>query len=83
MGKLLWFFDITAPGPVDTEIETAFSTGFLTAPKPISVVFKPRSEERAEILRREFQIADEFLSKYDQKPQSWRCLPGEATLTLV
>lgn len=70
IAKLVWAFDMTAPksaSSVDTDIETAFTTGILTAPKPFPVNFKPRSEERAEILRREFKIADQFLSKYELK----------------
>ncbi|KIW32629.1 uncharacterized protein PV07_04160 [Cladophialophora immunda] len=66
MSKLLWFFDMSATGgPVDTNVETAFTKGFLTAPKKFPVALRPRSQERAEILRKEFQQADEFLSRYD------------------
>lgn len=65
MSKLLWFFDMSAPGAVDTDVETAFTKGFLTAPKRFAVNFKPRSPKRAEILRTEWKNADSFLSRYD------------------
>ena len=67
MSKLLWFFDMSATGSVDTNVETAFTKGFLTAPKKFPVSLKPRSPEKAEMLRQEFQHADTFLSQYDQQ----------------
>lgn len=65
MSKLLWFFDMCATGPVDVNVETAFTKGFLTAPKEFPITLKPRSDERAQLLRREFEQADKFLSQYD------------------
>jgi len=69
MAKVLWFFDMSSPGdaPVDADIQTAFTDGFLTAPKQFPVHFQPRSEQRAAVLQRGFQDADAFLSQDDQK----------------
>ena len=67
MSKLLWFFDMSATAPVDTNVETMFTQGFLTAPKKFPVSLKTRSPERAKLLRHEFEHADAFLSQYDQK----------------
>ena len=63
---------MSATGPVDTDVETAVTEGFLTAPMEFQVSLKPRWPEKKEILRKEFKQADAFLSQYDQKLASFK-----------
>lgn len=66
MAKLVWAFDIT-PGstPVDVDIETAYSDGFLTSPKKFPVTISPRSRKHREVVEKEIEMAKTGLAKYE------------------
>lgn len=44
MAKLLWTFNVVAPEPLDTAVETGFHTGLVLSPKSFSVEFVRRAE---------------------------------------
>ena len=65
MAKLTWGFDILAESaPVDVDINTAYSDGFLTAPKKFPVTFSPRSEKHREVFTKEAESAETLLARY-------------------
>lgn len=47
MAKLLWAFDLVAPGPVDVSVETGFHGETVVDPTPFAVRCVPRSAARA------------------------------------
>ena len=65
MSKLVWTFDITTDSPVDTDVVSAYTEGFLTAPIQFPVTFTPRSAKHAAVIEREFEAAETFLAKYE------------------
>ncbi len=66
MAKIAWAFDLSpGPGAVDTDIETAYSDGFLIAPKIFPIVFKPRSAKHEEIIIKEYESIKPFFVKYE------------------
>ena len=65
MSKLVWAFDITTDSPVDTNVASAYTEGFLTASIKFPVAFTPRSAEHAATIEREFKEAEKFLAKYE------------------
>jgi hypothetical protein len=64
MSKIVWAFDITSPGAINTSIETAYSGGILVAPTKFPATFTPRSAERVKIIEKEFQEANVFLQQF-------------------
>jgi hypothetical protein len=66
MAKLAWGFNID-PGSseVDSDINTAYTDGFLTSPKKFPVTFKPRSEEHEKIILQDFEAAKTFFAQYE------------------
>ncbi|KAI5456084.1 cytochrome P450 [Mariannaea sp. PMI_226] len=66
MAKLVWLFDITKGSTeVDSKVETAFTDGFIIAPKKYPVNFVPRSPSRSRITRQELQDCQSVFSRYD------------------
>ena len=70
ISRLLWAFEIT---PVDGEVPDPdrLTQGFVCMPEPYKAIIVPRSEERAEMVRREWEEAKKMLGKDMQ----WREIP--------
>lgn len=72
MAKLVWAFDLS-PGngmsvdDIDSSIRTAWTNGFLTAPKPFPIVISPRSPQHRETIMQECERAGEIFREYDDK----------------
>lgn len=67
MSKVLWCYDVL-PGTdekLDTDISTAYRDAILTGPKPFPVKFVLRDEKKREIIRKEWEKADQFLSRFE------------------
>ncbi len=66
MAKIAWGFDLS-PGlePVDADISTAYSDGFLIAPEKFPIQIAPRSTRRRDIIRKEYESTKPFLKKYE------------------
>ena len=65
MAKLTWGFNmLSGASPVNVDIHTAYSDGFLTAPKQFPVTFSPRSEKHREVVMKEIEQAKKILAKY-------------------
>ncbi|KAJ5115783.1 hypothetical protein N7456_000131 [Penicillium angulare] len=67
IAKMVWLFDISSPSsePGDVSMSSAFSDGFLVAPKRFPVQFIPRSKKHVEVTRKEFLESSEFLARYE------------------
>ncbi|PVH98954.1 cytochrome P450 [Periconia macrospinosa] len=67
MAKLLWVFNISPKdkGVLDTNIETAFKDSILTGPKEVGIEFELRDESRRDVVAREWEQADAFLSTFE------------------
>jgi len=68
MAKLLWAFSFEekAGKPVDVDVRTAYSEGFLCCAKPFEAKIQPRSERRRVTIMREFDTAEgEVFSSYE------------------
>jgi hypothetical protein len=66
MAKLVWAFDITTDAAaVDTNVESAYSNGFLTCPLKFPVQFTPRSSKHAAVIEKEFESIKPFLAKFE------------------
>lgn len=67
MSKLLWSFNIR-PG-TDKKLDTDFGTGYIDAllvgPKPFPVKFVLRDEKKRDILSKQWEEADQFLSRFE------------------
>lgn len=68
MSKMAWAFDIrtdpTAP-PLDSNVETGYSDGFVFGPNPFSASFSIRSRQHEETIRKEYEEAKIFFQKYE------------------
>lgn len=67
MSKVLWCFDVV-PGTdkkLDTDMITAYRDAILTGPKPFPVKFVLRDGKKREIIRKEWEKADQFLSRFE------------------
>ncbi|KIX97095.1 uncharacterized protein Z520_07209 [Fonsecaea multimorphosa CBS 102226] len=68
--RLLWAFEIDQqvdpvtkkPIPIDLK---AYDEGMAHCPKPFSVVFKPRSKDHVDVIKREMSAALKFLKAWD------------------
>ena len=49
---------------IDSSIETAWTNGFLTAPKPFPLVISPRSSQRSTVIKQECESAGEVFREY-------------------
>ncbi|KAK5653767.1 hypothetical protein OQA88_7924 [Cercophora sp. LCS_1] len=66
MAKLAWAFDLKpGDGPVDDSVETAYTPGFLIAPKKFPIVITPRSEKHKAVLVREFEAMKPFYEQHE------------------
>lgn len=69
MAKTLWAFDIVhagsaATGP-ETDVRKAYRDSILSCPKEFPVVFRLRDERKRDIMRQEWEKADEMLSRFE------------------
>ncbi|RDW68694.1 cytochrome P450 [Aspergillus mulundensis] len=62
IAKIVWGFDLEeVPGhPPDVSIETGYAGGFVIHPKKFPIRMTPRSEQRADVLQREFEALRGF-----------------------
>ncbi len=68
MAKLAWAFDIKADPnapPLDLNVETGYSDGFVFGPKPFSASFAVRSAKHLETIEREYEEAKIFFKRYE------------------
>lgn len=67
MAKLMWSFDVVygGDGKPDVDVRSAWRDSILTGPKVFPVKFVLRSESKREIIRKEWEKADQFLSKFE------------------
>jgi hypothetical protein len=65
MAKIAWGFDLSpGAGAVDVDIETAYTDGFLIAPKKFPISFIPRSNTHKDVIEREFEAITPFFERY-------------------
>ena len=66
MAKIAWGFELSpGSGAVDADIDTAYSEGFLIAPKKFPVLFTPRSDRHKDIIMKEYEAVQPFFVKYN------------------
>ncbi|EXJ75912.1 uncharacterized protein A1O5_00420 [Cladophialophora psammophila CBS 110553] len=68
MSKMAWAFDIKADQnapPLDLDVETGYSDGFVFGPNPFSASFSIRSEQHQETILKEYEEAKTFFQKYE------------------
>jgi hypothetical protein len=67
MAKTVWLFTIQSgsAAPLDTSISSAFTDGFIVAPKKFPVQFVPRSNEHVKVIRGEFEKSQEIFARYE------------------
>ncbi|TVY75686.1 Cytochrome P450 monooxygenase patH, partial [Lachnellula suecica] len=67
MAKMAWGFDISpGSGPVNVDINTAYSDGFLIAPEKFPILFTPRSEKHTTVMEEEYEAVKPFFQKYGE-----------------
>ena len=67
MAKIAWGFDLSpGSGAVNIDINTAFSDGFLIAPKKFPILFTPRSDRHKEVITKEYEAIKPFFVKYEK-----------------
>jgi hypothetical protein len=65
MAKIAWAFDISSgPESVNDDIDTAYTDGFLIAPKKFPVIITPRSERHRDVIIKEFEDVKPVFEKY-------------------
>lgn len=69
IAKMVWLFDIkpTSATPLDVSMSSAFSDGFIVAPKKFPVEFVPRSDKRVQVIRDEYEKSEEFLGRFGKE----------------
>ncbi|KAJ5813588.1 uncharacterized protein N7503_000338 [Penicillium pulvis] len=69
IAKMVWLFDIksTSAAPLDVSMSSAFSDGFIVAPKKFPVEFVPRSDKRVQVIRDEFEKSEEYLGRFGKE----------------
>lgn len=67
MAKLMWSFEVVygGDGKPDVDVRSAWRDSILTGPKVFPVRFILRSESKRDIIRKEWEKADQFLSKFE------------------
>ena len=67
MAKMVWPFNIesNSPAPLDVSMRSAFSDGFLVAPKKFLVKFVPRSDRHVQVIRGEVEKSLEVFARYE------------------
>lgn len=68
MAKLMWSFDVL-PGndgqKPDVDVRTAYKDSILTGPNVFPVRFRLRDERKRNVIKEEWDKADEFLSRFE------------------
>jgi hypothetical protein len=64
---MVWLFNIqtSSSAPLDVSMSSAFSDGFLVAPKRFSVQFVPRSDQHVKVIRDELTKSKEVFARYE------------------
>lgn len=67
MAKLVWAFDIVSAtgGKPDVAMATAYKDAILTGPKSFPVKFVLRDERKGDVIKQEWEKADDFLRKFE------------------
>ena len=66
MAKIAWGFELSADlEAVDVDINTAYSDGFLIAPKKFPILITPRSDKHKDIITKEYEATEPFFMKYN------------------
>lgn len=67
MAKLIWSFEVVygGEGKPDVDVRSAWKDSILTGPNVFPVRFVPRSESKKDIIRKEWEKADQFLSRFE------------------
>lgn len=66
MAKIAWGFDLSpGPDPVNVDVSTAYSDGFLIAPEKFPIRIAPRSDKHGDIITKEYESVKPFLKKYE------------------
>ncbi|KAK7966406.1 uncharacterized protein PG986_000683 [Apiospora aurea] len=66
MAKIAWGFELNpGPGPVNDDIATAYTDGFLIAPKKFPIEITPRSDLHRDIMAKEYMAMKPFWKKYE------------------
>ena len=68
MAKIAWAFNIKADAgapPLNLDVETGYSDGFVFGPNPFSASFTVRSPRHQEVIEREYQEAMTFFQNYE------------------
>lgn len=66
MAKIAWGFELSpGSGPVNVDIDTAYSDGFLVAPKKFPILFTPRSDKHRDIIIKEYEALKPFFIKFE------------------
>ena len=67
MAKLMWCFDIlpSGTGKLDVDVSTGYKDSILTGPKLFPVKFVLREENKRDIIKNEWEKADQFLSRFE------------------
>lgn len=65
MAKIAWGFELS-PGlePVNVDIDTAYTDGFLIAPEKFPILFTPRSDKHRDIMIKEYEDTKAFFERY-------------------
>ncbi|KAI0133793.1 cytochrome P450 [Xylariales sp. AK1849] len=67
MAKIAWGFDLSpGPGPVNVDIATAYTDGFLIAPEKFPIVITPRSDRHKNIMAKEYETMKPFWKIYEE-----------------
>ncbi|MCJ1246862.1 hypothetical protein MMC30_004071 [Trapelia coarctata] len=65
MAKIAWGFELSPGlGAVNVDINTAYSDGFLIAPKKFPILFTPRSDKHKDVIIKEYEAIKPFFIKY-------------------
>jgi len=63
IARMLWAFNIRSKdGKRPSVDDSAFTTGFVSAPKPFQVVFEPRTQKHKEVIERSFKETETNVS---------------------
>jgi hypothetical protein len=67
MAKLVWGFNIKPEdGRLDDDVATSYHGGFLVAPKEFPLLFTPRSAAHADVMEKEYRVADQYLQQFEE-----------------
>jgi hypothetical protein len=67
MAKMAWAFDLSSGiSDVNVDINTAYTDGFLIAPKKFPIIFTARSEKHRNVICREYEDVKPFFEKYKE-----------------